>query len=469
MFAKEGEYETMKKKTVISNSVVGLALLSASTVAINMSLIKAEAVGFGGSKTIELEKDANGIPLKIKFNSGYNNGKGTPQSKYYGNKEFYREVYFPENPNLPGGFVWYSPVPRDYMNRPLSEYDMSKMYENRQTDLGQDGDYLVKDAKGLPYAYNLKYGSINPWTQSYNGTNSGSQTIKYGKFKGKKYEWRFLGYTMGGAAVGNPYFPADGGADMFKGNTRHETDNYFAQMEWKKESWNENYSKNTFGISEYNDPSQKVQWINKYFLPQHPEFRAKGNANYWAERLMPMSDPSKETGVWLGWHDVNGHPWYATFITEPPKQPNLRLIDYKIYDSQNHLIARQTRDSSDYYNNEANVSIKEPFVHKGETYRIEVDVKNMPDAKKTISGIPINLEHMYSFDSKIGDNTGYSTSIQKVQAQAPHQNRLASGEVAHFSYTYKVPTTASPKDKIQFNARIPGTFLIWVVTGTDLM
>ncbi|OLN23947.1 hypothetical protein BTO30_00520 [Domibacillus antri] len=456
----------MKKRTKygIYTALAGVGSLGLIS---HVTTIESNAIGFGGGSSnngaliheTSYSEDGETV-MSIKFNPGFNNGAGSPQSRFYQSRgivDLYREVYFPENRKLPGGFVWYSVVPRDYMDRPLKEHDLSLMLENRQTAIN-GGNYIVNEASRQAYRENLKYGAIDPWTGRYQGKNTGTQTIKYGAFKNKKYEWRFLGYTQYGSAVGNPYFPDDEVSNSRKNlKTKSKIDYYWAHRNWIEYSWTKSYSINAFGGDDrLNDMDRKVEYIKKYFLPQYPGFAKVGNANYWAKRLRLMSNPETETGIWLGWH--GSKPWYKTFITEPAKQPNLRLVDYKIYDSENKLVARQTRNTTDYYKVDANVKINSPSVRKGETYRIEVDVKNMPHVKKDIKDMPIQLEHMYSYDDTIGLATGYSTPKYKDTADAPNQNNLKSGGTAHFSYTFTVPTTAKPKDKVQFNARIPGQF-----------
>lgn len=446
------------KNKALWTSLMSLSAVGTSVIAFNVATIESEAVGFGGAgfKTIDATTGTDGSVMSIKFNTSYDNGKGTPQSRAYGgNREFYREVYTPLNKDLPGGFVWYSIIPRDYMDKPLSEYDYSLMLENRQTALGAGGERLVKEASSQSYRLNLKYGSIDPWTGKFKGNNTGTSMIKYGAFKGKRYEWRYLGYTQGGTPVGNPFLPNDNTVVTF--NTKHDNSLYWSKRSWIKESWKQSYSFENFGVSEYNDPVLKAKWIDEIFLKEYPEFKSRGNGNYWKDYFMPLSNPEKETGVWLGWHTNAGRIWYVLMITEQPKQPNLRITDYKIFDSEGNLVARQQRNTN-YYDVSTTDTFVSKNIKKGETYTIEAKMYNMPDVKKNLDGIPIELEHMYVYDEMIGQHGVYSTPKKLETAQSPNETKLSSGGAATFKYEVTIPEDAKPQQKVEFNARIPGTY-----------
>lgn len=423
--------------------------VSMMTTAITLSTLESNALSFGGSSIIETSVEDN-VVLKYKFNPSYSNNT---LAQYYGNREMHREVYYPANESLDGGFVWYSIVPQDKRPTAYQTY-LGNMYENTQKVTGIGGSHLVTGA-GL----NLKYGASDPWTAKYLGNNTGTKKIQYGTHKGKNYEWRFIGYNGIGGAVGNPYFPADNlTSAMMKLKTKAQYGEHWSKKDWRKESWKESQSIRLFGQADsLNEYNRKVEWIEKYFFKDYPAFKKEGNARYWANYLRPLTDPSKEMGIWLGWHNEYGI-WYNTMITSAPKQPNMRLVSYKIYDSKNKLVAEQNRNATVYGSPKPTERKVTPFVRKGETYKVVATVKNMPDVKKNISGISMTLDHMYNFDSNIGDTSDYSTPIYSDRADSPNENGLASGKSATFTYNYTVPTTANPKDYVEFTAQIPEKF-----------
>lgn len=428
------------RKTLMAITLMGTA--------ISVNTIDSSALGLGQNKIIETAEE-DGVVLKYKFNTDY----PSKQAEHYGNREMHREVYYPEDDSMDGGFVWYSIVPQDKKPK-ASETYLGKMLENTQNITGGGGDYLVSGA-----GWNLKYGASNPWTAQYYGYNTGTKKIQYGDYKGKNYEWRFIGYNGKGSAVGNPYFPADNMTNAMKNiRSKAQYGEHWSKKAWIKESWKESYSINTFGPADtLNNYDKKVEWINEYFFKDYPAFKKEGNAKYWANFLRPLTDPSKEMGVWLGYHREYGI-WYNTMITTAPKQPNLRLISYKIYDSKNNLIAQETRNSTSYGSPKPVEKILNKYVHKGETYKIVASVKNMPHIVKNISGMSITMNHMYNFDDNIGDTSDYSTPVYTDVANSPNQNRLDSGDIATFTYNYTVPMDSKPKDYIEFTAEIPDKF-----------
>ncbi|WCK57710.1 hypothetical protein PP175_27115 (plasmid) [Aneurinibacillus sp. Ricciae_BoGa-3] len=449
----------MKKnrKKVALSAVLGLSLIG-GLYSIGTSF-KGHAVNWGQSQFKTLPDTTTNPPMFIRFNSAYRNSSGQqiPQSQWYGTQKLYREVY-------PGGFVWYTVSPPPAEHLPLSRTDMSLMLENRQTLVGYHGDHHVPNIDSKPYANNLKLGSVDPGSLSYNGDNSGSKTILYGDFKGKNYEWRFLGYTLNGTAIGNPYFPNDVDSARYQGNTKPQTAKILANYNWQRGGFGSPLSQKLFGgFTVYNqDWNIKYDWINRHLFVDYPELKAAHpDPAYWADRLMPMSNPDTETGVWLGWHyGADGQLYYRTVITNAPKQSNLRLMDYKIYDDNHKLIAEAKR-GTDYYVNTPTVKKFQTSVTKGATYHVEVDVENMPDVKKNITNMPITLNNMVSYDGLVGNINQFSVShmnAQGAKALPPYSNNLPTGKTAHFKYDVTVPTTGSPTKSIQFQAEVPSKF-----------
>ena len=307
---------------------------------------------------------------------------------------------------------------------------------------------------------------------AYNGDNTGTQKIQYGAFKGKNYEWRFLGYASNGGAIGNPYFPSDVSDPQMNGKSAYQVDMIFASYYWVLQSWKNSYFTNLFGQPQYS-LQQREQWVGEYLLPQHPGFKAEAIARlkaqhsgtttwdleyYWAMRLMPLSDPSKSSTAWVGWHNEGQGLYYHEAITNPPAQPNMRLVDYQVYDSKNNLIAEETR-GTDPINDNPTIKYYSNTVTKGATYHIVAKVENMPQAKNNITNTPITLNEMYSFDSDVGLTTKYTVEKDNADtAQSPYSNNLPSGATAVFKYNYTVPTTSVPKQQVEFAAGIPDSF-----------
>lgn len=437
-------------KRLLKSTLIGLSFLS--TAFINTQISEAismpdEPISMPDEPKIIVTNTAeDGTIMSFRFNPKYD----STLNRYYNGREIYREVYYPENPNQVGGFVWYSIVPQIYVSD-LSKTDLGQMYENRQTAVGHGGAHLVPGA-GL----NLKYGSIDVWTGKYLGDNTGTKTIRYGKYKGKKYEYRFIGYNQYGNAVGNPYFPAD---QLVNNNikTKEQAGEYWKNMNWIPNSWKLEKSIKLFGYPDkLNNHTQKVKWIEEYFFKDYPAFKKKGNAEYWAQRLRPLTDPSKEMGVWIGFHkDSTGTIWYTQFITTPPAQNNLRLVKFEIRDKNGDLVAELTRNGT--YNSNQTVTKKVyRQVSKGETLYVTAKVKNMKEQPKNIDNTKISLLHVELADDKVGSVSGFKWN--EVIANSPHEKSLHAGEVATFNYQYTVDTGNKEKDYLEFVAQIPDSF-----------
>ncbi|PLS19727.1 hypothetical protein CVD28_04760 [Bacillus sp. M6-12] len=442
----------IRKKTATS-SIIGLTLISSALV---MTTDYAEAVGFGNGNGSEnnriiptLVDQRTDTIIKYKFNPNYNSEQGD----YYNRLgiEMNREEYWPENSSYPGGFIWYSIVPQK--NPTLAQTDMGRMLENRQTIRGNGGDHL------LPGTLNLKYGASNPWTGDYYGNNSGTKTIQYGTYKGKKYEWRFIGYNAEGTVVSNPYFPADAQSNALERvRTKAEAGQYWSGRDWVWEGWELPKSINTFGYANdsLNAHSKKVRWIKDIFFKDYPAFKDQGNAEYWANIFRPLTNPEEETGVWLGWHESGGIKWYVTLITAPPKQNNLRLVKYQIIDSNGRVVAEQTRNGTSYDAIQANDPvIRNPWIYKGETYTIKTWVKNMPDKVQNVQ-TKMTLDNNFAYDDKIGSGNWDYKYVDT--ADSPNENKLDSGDTAVYTSTYKVPESGKPQEYIEFHATVPEKF-----------
>ncbi|MED0658240.1 hypothetical protein P4S75_13155 [Anoxybacillus ayderensis] len=126
-----------------------------------------------------------GAPTYITFSSQYRTkeGKQSPQYAFYGgNKKFWEDFHWNE-------FHWYTIVPPK--NPTADQQNMKNMLENNQKELGCGGNYLVSSSD-----CNLKKGRQDPRTRQWMGNNSGTTLITVGPYKGKYYEWRYLGCSL---------------------------------------------------------------------------------------------------------------------------------------------------------------------------------------------------------------------------------------------------------------------------------
>jgi hypothetical protein len=491
---------SLKKKLAIS-IIMGLSLLGVIT-AMYQSPQKAYAsIGGGGSgKTTIPDPNSNpNNPDWIVFNPALN----TPQAQYYSTSsgrwgafpadDFYqvgstlelklwREAYVPNNPSLfnlsnQQTFVWYTPNPPASLNAHISTQDPGLIYENTQNLEGYVGSGM-QASNSTPFVYDLSTTAQNPFTFTKMGTNSNPTTLQAGTFAGKKYTWRFSGYTVNGASIDNPFYPidiqslynyvSDGGA-----NSPSLTARQLGSLDWltpqntlTHQSWWDipQYDKG-FGVSsqENANKTQKDGWFNTYLFAQYPGLTLYHSLNYWEQTLMPMGDPSTEAVVWTGWVNFQGGQYYLSLTTHPPAQPNLRLVTMKVYDPSGKLMGTYTRNSSGDGSSDSPSAASLPGLTPGVNYKMVATVQNVnpPSVTVSIPGKPIEQEmNAMLGNTTIGgkiDWTQFPTNVQWI-GTSPASTSLASGANATFTWHYTIPTSTTSKT-VTIASQIPTMYI----------
>ncbi|MBP1308720.1 hypothetical protein JOD82_001740 [Paenibacillus sp. 1182] len=411
----------MKKFRVISalalTALIGLGL----TMSFNTDTIKSSALG-NVRKTIPnyTGRDPSvDPPYSFRFNPAAN----TPQSEYYGgSKVFYEELYR-------GQFLWYSKVkPTDATE---ADKDMTTMYENRLRVWGKNrSDWLVNKS----YSLNLKTGQSEPGKQNY--TPGGTTYMVSGPYAGKYLEWRYLGYAFDGSPVNNPYFPPDITPEKWEPWTKN----------WISEPWDQGLTAGT----EYDQMNEKVQWFVDYFFPENPKFRRawmpiEKDAADWAKKFTLQTDPTRSTGILTGFHVSNGNTYYATLLMKTPAQPNLRMVEYSVYDKETgKLVGKQTMNANDntdmtetrkYYDQNGKETNK-GIIEQGKTYVIKAKVKNMIvkglDGKNT-TYTPIRLNQKYSYDLTSHEMGQWDEEYGNSVLTTKPETTIAYGKTVDFS------------------------------------
>lgn len=390
-----------------------------------------------------------GAPTYITFNPDYRtkDGKQSPQYRFYGgDKKFWEDFHWNE-------FHWYTIVPPQ--NPTADQQNMKKMLENNQDELGCNGRYLVSSSD-----CNLKKGRQDPRTRVYMGDNSGTTLITVGPYKGKHYEWRYLGYTPDGEPADNPFFPDDYALTDTKWYTRKWVNfEQIASMGYMEKT---DY--------DYRALSKRIQWIKEKLLPVNPGLinpkkSLEENAEYYARVFSFRSDPDISTGIVTGWHNTNGRLRYVSFAMKKPIKPNLRLVEYDIYlktdvdgdgDQDLKLIATAKRDPNDDDDIEETKKVLYNKVSRGQTYVFVAKVKNMKTgANRDTTYRPITLDHMYAFDEDALQFNDYSVVFESAQGAKPTTPKtvIKYGETVEFRWEYTVPYV--PQKKILMGASIP--------------
>lgn len=328
-----------------------------------------------------------------------------PEMFYGNNRKMFREQYL-------GEFTWFTIRMPEQIISDSRITDMSYMMENRQTSFGKTGDKLVTSGdrtytnialNQLPYRYNLKQGSIEKWGK-YLGYNSGTKRILSGSFYNKSFEWRYLGYAVNGEPIHNPYFPDDY-PPLYSSKTEIGMQTYWRQKNWYTSPWTNGLYQKVYLSS--SKPQYATPQNMEIFLAEYPEFK-KTNASpaYWANRIVPLSNPAAGATVWTGVHNTGGKDYYVVFTTAGPPQVNLRLYYFGVFPEDARLA------SGDYRQTEAYALRSRPLAGKGEWAYWTVE----PTGELS-SGQDVRLVGSY-----FNQNTGASASLRVKSADAGFNN-----------------------------------------------
>jgi fructose-specific phosphotransferase system component IIB len=457
---KEKEGIFLSFKTKLTKGILGLSILY-SVLQVGSFFDATEAHALGGGQHFKakpdygnrLRYDPNASPVTISFTKYAPN-----QYAFYGNgnnpPNVMHEDYYTNR------FLWYSIVPR--VDADNWDSYMARMKENLQKELGTKYwqiDHYADTSMQEDYRYNLKTGQDSPWDNDglRDGYNSGTKAVTYGTFKGKYYEWRFLGYSADGEPINNPYFPDDYPAS-------DNSDNYWRTKNWTKQSWFDGYS--NFYETDYDKKDmrdKKVAWFNKYLKPEHPGlFKGSKDANYWVDYLSLRNDPDKSTGILEGWHHSGGRDYYMTFVMASPKRPNLRLTNFTIKEKgTNNVVGSKSRNSTDEFNYGENSGNKDKYINQSRTYVLEGTVKNMK-----INGMsahdtnftPVHLELAVAYDDNVDKTAKFDEIYKGSQGCKPTSstNSIRYNTSQNFSCEFTIPNNFS--NEIELGLRIANGF-----------
>jgi hypothetical protein len=449
---------------IVLGLMVGAVTGITNNIRANTQVSHAEG-DFGGIRKVVPDYAGRDPAVEAPYSFVYNPAANSPQYQWYkqlaswtGIKEvrFYEELYR-------GQFLWYSKSPpynaKDY------DKDMTTMYENKLRVWGiERSDWAVD----RDYSLNLKTGRSEPGKQNY--TPNGTTYMVSGPYEGKYLEWRYLGYGFDGTPVSNPYFPPDITPEKWEPWLKN----------WVETPWNHGWTEET----DFDRSEKKVQWFMDYFFAENPNFRRpsmtlRADATDWASKFTLQTDPTKSTGIVTGFHKVNGHVYYATLLMKTPPKPNLRMVEYSVYDKKTgKLIGKQTLDPNNnvnadgsslvenrtYYDENGKVTNK-AFVEHGKTYVIKAKVKNMivkDLAGKDTTYTPIRLNQNYAYDLKSQEYGAWDETYANSVTTTKRETTIKYGTTVDFSnqvidgkeetWEYTVPPTV--EKEIVFQSEI---------------
>lgn len=289
-------------------------------------------------------------------------------------------------------------------------------------------------------ARDLKDHTQNPFSRALFGREQGTSH--------PLGEWRTRGFSSAGMAVSNPFFPDDvrGSTDFHNRNFLH-ADSSRAQ----------NHLRSFLGTSVGRFERHEIlQFIEEHFLPSYPNFASVGNAEYWADRLIPMTDPRTEIGIFTGVHEIRGTLYYVSFITNPPVEYNLRVSETRVIDDSGEIVGRFTRTVNNTTSFEDNGEVFDNL-KRGSSYRVEVDVRNMNDLlprREDRKGVPSDVDIPLSFGTSQTLNPEIGGAGWSLNSST---GGLGAGDTTTVNFSFTVPVDYEgvvDRDKMNMRAHI---------------
>lgn len=410
----------------------------------------------------------------------YSELKAINPNLFYGNsRKIFREQYL-------GEFTWFTIRMPEQVISDARLTDMSYMMENRQTSFGTTGSKMVTSGdrtytnislSQLPYRYNLKQGSITKWG-GYNGYNSGTKRLLTGSFYNKNFEWRYLGYAINGEPIHNPYFPDDY-PPLYDSKTELGMQTYWRQKSWYTSPWTNNLYQRVY-LSSSKPQYATPENMETYFLAEYPEFKkTNASASYWANRIVPLSNPAAGATVWTGVHNTYGKDYYVVFTTSGPAQVNLRLSYFGVFAEADRELNGSYKQQNAYALRSRPIAGKGEWAYwtveptrelsSGEDLRLVVSYFNQNTGAKAginvkaadagfNNGFPIDI--LSKHDSKVGKITDDAQLSIKNALTYEAKKSLKPDEAVWFDIPYKAGMSPNhtAKKQVELIAAIPEEF-----------
>ena len=419
----------MKKRNKLLSGII----LSIGVIGAILSPIKANALASSDSGNFNLIYDKetpSDLVGVIRPQMAYFTLDDETRCKWYGKDSstitnmMYYQTY--------KGMSWYSPVPIGKYWNESKTTSYSQMYENAHRRESVGASWTLYDKS---YCNFKKYSApINDASLNNLTTNSG-YTNYYDPYKGVNGEWRYMGYSIRGNVITNPYFPSDVSSSYT-----------LASYPWDLHPWN--YSRpcpdgatawdNVDGQnSEYYQI--KIQAITK-LLEQEPTMKSvSSDPYYWAERLSLRTDPTVETGIFVG--SRGGGSYYRTVALAPPEQytRNLRLTEMVVRDANTYeILGYAQRNESDPNNVSLSTNVTAKLM-PGETYLLTAKVKNMSGYETYADVSKLDVANATG-QTALSNSANYSDS--QIQDTVEKEEKFAPYETKDFEWEFVVDDTA---------------------------
>lgn len=292
--------------------------------------------------------------------------------------------------------------------------------------------------------------AIQPNTSdNHNGTKAKWNDDKFDR----KLEWRYLGYSQQGVALGNPYFPSDSdsnGAGFDRGymGARLSISNptiYDDTNEWYAYSGKIQALKRLMNYdTSFNSARSKAT--------DGGSTVSRPDAETWARGLSMITNPRTETPVFRLITASGGY----SYVVAPPSKDltgDMILTEMTEYDSTNKLIGSFTRDintgtwNQDEYGTKDYSGVHPKSVVVGNDYTIKVKVYNSNDTSLQINPAKLDIGTAINGGARqrdfSDDDGNFYRSKDTMYTSLSKERTISGHSYATFEYKVTVPETAT--------------------------
>lgn len=335
---------------------------------------------------------------------------------------------------------------------------------------GDGTNYVSPQADGVDENYYAYYSAISGYQHSLNWSgsddnfsnrdaqpNNGAQdsypsagskvTNSYDKRFKVNGQWRFLGYSINGTAMSNPFFPADSGA--FKG---HRSDAGIINQDIHGQYGTYKAKRYLDDLSTFDDwvyEEDKLNAINK-LINEDPAFKngtitqvdastgktrtlVKGGtikADLWASCLSLLTNPLTETPIFAGHRDSGNRYVDVVGITDDKLLSEIQVKSVILSDMNGNLIKRFDRSSSGETSWTGTGSVS-----PGQQIKVQYIIENTGKSWTTVNPSKIKAGVAYGDNAYMNDSgIGYSYNESDWTVQGG--SKIAPGK----SYTFPAQT-----------------------------
>lgn len=420
--------------------------------------------------------------INVSANGGMNFGTGfnPTRTTYRPQQGYINEGYWDQNPEFPG-------------NNSNAEYQryQSSVKNEKQTYYGLTVYYYYPQGysdikKAVPENNYAKWSvglfrARSSYGENYNNSKWTMFPNKYNvKQSTNANIWRYLGYSMDGTPVENPFFYPDVAGPSNLGTAKPIAANFYRAytpaytQEFIKDSSADTdkvikgkYDHTTFKLNKIEALDRLIAFggdsaglkgatVKRYdsrygIVDWKISSDAATAAEQWSEIVSLTSHPDYESPLFKGWN----HSYYATAMA--PESPKLSkyadvgVSAITVKDGNGNTVGYGSRSNTGAWSYSQYSAIK-----PNNTYSIEYEVTNYGQASTTIS--PVKLTTGIAENNNVSGNSPsnfYPNNTSNLNSTLSKSVTIANGETVIFQRTIK--TSANIRSGFEVTAYIPSS------------